>query len=128
MSRLIAVALAAYYGGGGAYMLLDPRGWLSFMVGRQIEGRLPGEHFIHDIALAALASAFGFLVFALRPKHWAAALVAAAFPALHAAMHAIDMVEGHAPRLLFDLIVFSAPALAGIAVVILGRSHLERSA
>ncbi len=91
---LIAIGLGIFYTVGGAYMLLDSDGWLSFMVGRRIEGPLPFAHFIHDTGLAFIASAFGFLFFAARSNYWPAAAVAATFPALHAAMHAMAMIGG----------------------------------
>ncbi|GAM97470.1 hypothetical protein U91I_01096 [alpha proteobacterium U9-1i] len=111
-----AIALALFHGANAVFMLLDPRGWLSFVVGRAIEGPLPGAHFIADVGWAFLASAFGFLLFALKPSQWGAAAAGAAFPLLHALMHGADMAQGHANRLGFDLALITAPALLGLLV------------
>jgi|CXWL01.1.fsa_nt_gi hypothetical protein len=116
--RLGAGALALFHGGNAAFMLIDPRGWLSFVIGRAVEGPLPGAHFIADVGWAFLASAFGFLLFALKPNQWGAAAAGAAFPLLHALMHASEMLQGHANRLSFDLALIVAPALLGAAIAI----------
>lgn len=114
--RRLACILALFHGVNASFMLLDPRGWLSFVVGHAVEGPLPGPHFIADVGWAFLASAFGFLVFALKPNQWGAAAAGAAFPVLHALMHTSDIVQGHASRLGFDLALIVAPALIGVIV------------
>lgn len=114
--RGLAGALTILHAGNAVYMLTDPRGWLSFVIGQPVAHAPPGVHFIYDVGLAFLASAVGFALFALRPNLWAAALVGAAFPLFHAIMHVMEMAEGHAPRLGFDLAAIVAPALLGLAI------------
>jgi hypothetical protein len=120
--RSVAFALAAFHGGNAVFMLLQPREWLSFIVGRAVAGPMPGAHFIADVGWAFLASAVGFLLFALKPQQWGAAAVAAAFPVLHALMHVAEMAQGEASRLGFDLALIVAPAVIGAAIAWPGRT------
>lgn len=108
--------LGLFFGVFGAYMLLDSAGWLSLMIGRAVSGSLPGQHFIYDVGLAFMASGLGFVVAAVRPQWRGVSLVAAAFPAFHAAMHVLEMVQGGAHRLVFDLVAIVAPALLGVLI------------
>ncbi len=115
--RALASALAALHGANGVFMLLAPVAWLSFVTGRTIAGPPPGVHFLFDVGWAFIASAIGFLVFALRPQQWAAAAIGGAFPLLHAGMHVAEILQGHAFRLGFELVAIVAPALLGIMVL-----------
>lgn len=118
LRRVIAAALALLHGGNGVFMLSDPAGWLSFVIARPITQTPPGVHFIYDVGWAFLASALGFLLFALKPKQWGAAAIGAAFPLLHALMHVVEMLQGHTPRLGFDLAAIVAPAVLGVLIAI----------
>lgn len=117
LRRALASALAALHGANGLFMLLAPAAWLSFVSGRTITGPPPGVHFLFDVGWAFVASAIGFLVFALKPQQWAAAAIGGAFPLLHAGMHVAEMLQGHAFRLGFELAAIVTPALLGIVVL-----------
>lgn len=114
--RIIAFGLAALHASNGVFMLTDPRGWLSFVVGRPIEQTPAGVHFMFDVGWAFVASAIGFLVFAMKPRQWGAAVAGCSFPLLHALMHTGDMLQGHSSRPGFELAAIVIPALLGVIV------------
>lgn len=116
MWRFLTALLGAFHALFGAFMLIDSETWLSLMIGRDIHGPLPGQHFIYDVGFAFLASGIGFAIAALRSNLRGAALVACLFPAFHAAMHAIMMMQAGSARWLFDCVVIVAPALIGVAL------------
>lgn len=119
LTSLTLALLGGFYSAFGAWMLIDPEGWLSFMISRTVRGPLPGEHFITDAALAFMASGFGFLLAALLSKHRGIALAACIFPALHAGLHIVSMMQGEHDRWLFDYAVIVAPAAIGVLVALL---------
>lgn len=114
----VLALLGGFHGAYGAWMLVDPEGWLSFMIGRIVRGPLPGEHFITDVALAFMASGLGFVLAALLAKQRGIALAACIFPALHAGLHIVGMVRGERDRWLFDNAVIVAPALVGVLLAL----------
>ncbi len=77
----------------GLFMLLAPAAWYQMTPGVDGTGPL-NQHFVRDIGGAYLAVGAGLVWFAIDTGAQGAAIVAAAFLALHALVHVGDAVAG----------------------------------
>ena len=110
-------ALAAILGLGlmanALWMLVSPESWYQAIPGVASTGPA-NVHFIRDIGCAYLAVALSLLWLARSPKQaWPAALAGGGFLALHALVHAWDVIAGreHAHQLATDLPSLFLPAI-----------------
>jgi hypothetical protein len=127
MSRIVSGLLAAILGANGLAMLFAGLWWYGVVPGVTATGPF-NPHFVRDIGVAYLVTAGGLGWFAARPRAgWPALAAAAAFLALHAAIHVFDAVCGTKPLadVTRDLAGIYLPAL--IAVVLTLRRPHERS-
>jgi hypothetical protein len=120
---ILGIGLAA----NGLVMLAAPDAWYAAVPG--VTGTGPfNAHFIRDIGVAYLLCGAALPWFAISPAARPAAVVGAAFLALHAAVHLWDAAAGreHMHQLLIDLpSVFLPPVLAiWIAWRPLGRGSI----
>ncbi|MBB5519454.1 hypothetical protein [Amphiplicatus metriothermophilus] len=124
MKRLLAGALAAFYGVNGASMLIDGPGWYARIPGVEHTGPY-NPHFVADIGAAFLAAALGLAARAWRPGLWPAAAAGAAFVCFHALIHIAEMLGGHSRAPVADalLVIFPAALAAWSATPDIGDVH-----
>lgn len=97
MTRWIAAILALALGANAIVQLAAPLAWYDTIPGVALTGAY-NPHFVRDIAMAYLVVTLGLAWFAWRPRQgWPALVCAAAFLALHAAIHIGDGACGSAP-------------------------------
>jgi hypothetical protein len=103
MRRAISILLAVTMGGNGLVMLAAGRWWYGAVAGVPETGPF-NPHFVKDIGAAYLVAGAAFAWLAARPAPEArgAAIAAAAFLALHAAIHLAEAAG--APAGLADLV------------------------
>ena len=107
---ILGIALAA----NGFVMLGAPAAWYAAVPGVAATGPF-NAHFIRDIGVAYFLCGASLPWFAISPAARPAAMIGAAFLALHAAVHLWDAAAGreHLHQLLIDLPpVFLPPVLA----------------
>lgn len=107
---ILGIGLAA----NGLVMLGVPDAWYAAVPGVTATGPF-NAHFIRDVGVAYLLSGAALPWFAISPTARPAAVVGAAFLAIHAAVHIWDAAAGreHIHQLLIDLpSVFLPPVLA----------------
>ena len=95
--RWLAGVLGAFNALNGAIMLADGRHWYDTVPGVVFTGPY-NPHFVQDIGAAFLATVLGLVARAWRVRYWPAAVVAAGFLALHAAIAARGDPCRHAHR------------------------------
>lgn len=115
LMRTIAGALVLFHGANGLFMGAAPERWWGQVPGVADTGPF-NPHFVSDVGLAFLASAFGFAAFAVRPEARWAARVAALFPALHAGLHLAGIVLGRDADAGLDLAMIALPAAVGLVI------------
>lgn len=97
MSRTLSAALAAVLGANGLIMLFAGLWWYGAVPGVTATGPY-NPHFVRDIGAAYLVVGLSLAAFAWRPREaWPALCAAAAFLALHAAIHVFDAACGSHP-------------------------------
>jgi hypothetical protein len=97
MNRWITAILAVVLGANSVFQLIAPLAWYDAVPGVALTGAY-NPHFVRDIAMAYLVVVLGLAWFAWRPRQgWPALVCAAAFLALHAAIHIGDGACGSAP-------------------------------
>jgi hypothetical protein len=114
MRRAVAWILGIGLAANGLVMLGVPAAWYAAVPGIDATGPF-NAHFIRDIGVAYFLCGVALPWFALSPAARPAAVIGAAFLALHAAIHLWDAAAGreHVHQLLIDLpSVFLPPALA----------------
>ena len=107
---ILGIGLAA----NGLVMLAVPDAWYAAVPGVTATGPF-NAHFIRDIGAAYLVCGVALPWFAISPTARPAAVIGAAFLAIHAVVHLWDAAAGreHVHRLLIDVpSVFLPPALA----------------
>ena len=120
----LATLLAAVLGGNGLVMLFAGAWWYTAVPGVPATGPF-NPHFVKDIGAAYLVAGASLAAFAWRPgRAFAALLAAAAFLALHAAIHIADALASPTcgRDLVRDLPGIFVPALIALA---LSLSHLN---
>lgn len=93
--RFILLALAAYHGINGAFMLIAPEIWYDTVPGASHTGAY-NIHFIKDIGLAFLAAGFALGYAGWRGIVPGLLLAALVFTAGHAGLHTLEMIEHRA--------------------------------
>lgn len=95
--RTVAATLAAGLGANALVMLGAPFPWYEAVPGVTATGPY-NSHFVRDIGAAYLVAAGGLAGFSAWPRSaWPALAAAAAFLALHAAIHVYDAACGRRP-------------------------------
>jgi hypothetical protein len=128
----LKTALAAVIGLGLAanaiWMLSSPEGWYQAIPGVAATGPA-NVHFIRDIGCAFLIVAISLLWLARSPKQaWPAAMAGGGFLALHALVHAWDMIAGreHIHQLAADLPAVFLPAILVVWLAWPRKRELEK--
>ena len=116
--RIFAVILAVYHGANGFFMLALPGLWYATVPGVTETGPF-NAHFVEDIGIAFLASAFALALFARRGFHHLVLWPAALFLGGHAALHLSEMlVHGaNAGAALRDILIIVVPGLLPLALI-----------
>jgi len=124
VSLLLAIALA----GNGVVMLWDPAGWYGLVPGVPETGPL-NPHFVRDIGCAYTVTGVALACFAIDARARAAALAGGAFLALHALVHAADLIGGREPwgSAIPDLVTVVAPAVIVLWAAFPPRSNQENN-
>lgn len=114
MRRWLAGLLGTFGLANGLFMLVAPSVWAGVVPGVAAHGPIP-PHFLQDVGAAYVAAALGLLARAVRPAWWPAAAAGTTFLVLHAVLHLIELVSGHAHAPLSELGLVVLPA--GLAIV-----------
>lgn len=89
--RWVAGLLGTFNALNGVVMLADGRHWYESVPGVVFTGPY-NPHFVQDIGAAFLAAGLGLAARAWRVRYWPAAVVGAAFLALHATIHVAMLI------------------------------------
>jgi hypothetical protein len=114
MRAVIASILGVLLAANGIAMLVGPAGWYAAVPGVTHTGPL-NFHFVRDIGCAYLMAGGALVWLAINLRAWPAALTAAVFLTLHAAIHVADAAAGREAvrQLLIELPgVFVPPTIA----------------
>ena len=114
MRGIVAWVLGIGLVANGLVMLAVPDAWYAAVPGVTATGPF-NAHFVRDIGAAYLVCGAALPWFAISPAARPAAVIGAAFLAVHAVVHLWDAAAGreHVHQLLIDLLpVFLPPALA----------------
>jgi hypothetical protein len=118
MVRIIAGVLALILAGNGVMMLLAPLPWYDAVPGVVATGPF-NPHFVRDIGAAYLVAGLGVAWFGWRPREgWPALVAAAAFLAIHAAIHVYDATCGTRPLQDFVRDLGGVYVLAAVALLL----------
>jgi len=107
--RIAAWVLGLMAAGNGAFMLAAGRRWYETIPGVTHTGPF-NPHFVADIGAAYLVAGLALVARGWRGGYWPAALAGAAFFALHALIHVIDIASGHSALPGMDAALVIAPA------------------
>jgi len=125
--RWLAGALGAFNALNGVVMLADGKHWYNAVPGVVFTGPY-NAHFVQDIAAAFLTAGLGLIARAWQPRYWPAAVIGAAFLAMHALIHVI-MLIGMTLGLCsdeawpFDIALVIAPAALALFVSFPGKGE-----
>jgi len=128
-TRIVLLAIAAFLGVNGLFMLASPTAWYYGIDSVPATGPL-NVHFVRDIGCAYLAAGVGVLLGALRPA-WIVpgGLAAVTFIGGHALVHLWETVAGHAhgaPSLVDAAGVYAAPVLLLLVLAAAMRRRLPQ--
>ncbi|AKJ27212.1 hypothetical protein [Caldimonas brevitalea] len=129
LHRVLTVTLSASFAANAVLMLALPRWWYDSVPGVALRGPF-NLHFIHDIGVAYLAASVGLAWRAWSPAGAPAALVAALFLGLHAAVHVVDLLAGRCgwESAKVDIVSVLLPAVLAAVVAPGGNAAAARSA
>jgi hypothetical protein len=111
---VLFLVLAATNIANGLWMLIAPEGWYHGLPAAVPDTGPLNTHFVRDIGAAFLTVGIAFAVATFRAEMRRAVLgFATAFFVLHAAIHVLDLLEGHIPasHWLIDMPGVFLPAL-----------------
>jgi hypothetical protein len=115
MRRILAGAVGLFDAVNGVAMLVAPAAWFAAVPG--VHGAF-NDHFVQDVGAAFLAAGLGLLARAWEPRWWPAAAAGAGFLGLHAGLHVVGWLDGHATAA--DLLLVVVPALLAAYAAIPG--------
>ncbi|MEO0982542.1 MAG: hypothetical protein AAFX03_07805 [Pseudomonadota bacterium] len=95
MIKTTLFLLAAFFAATGVFMFAAPLAWYEATPGVSMMGPF-NQHFVRDVGLVFIASAAGLALGAARDNR-DAALIGAAWPAMHAVFHIVIWVGRGAP-------------------------------
>jgi L-cystine uptake protein TcyP (sodium:dicarboxylate symporter family) len=117
MKPVMGVLLALALGLNGAAMLIAPAWWYAAVPGVRGTGPL-NTHFVKDVGAAYVVCCVAFLAVAVNAKGWGrgAAVAAALFLGLHAAIHLVEAFASLDPLadMARDFTGVTAPALLAL--------------
>jgi hypothetical protein len=120
LARTLTAILAVILGANGLAMLFAGLWWYGVVPGVIAAGPY-NPHFVRDIGAAYLVTATGLAWFAARPREgWPALAGAAAFLAVHAAIHVFDAACGTRPLadVTRDFAAVYLPALITVVIAL----------
>lgn len=109
IKRAISAIIGAASALNGAFMLIDGGRWYDTVPGLAHTGPY-NAHFVADIGAAYLVSGMALAARAWRPRYWPAALAGAAFFAMHAIIHVLDLLAHRSGAPLVDVGLVIVPA------------------
>ena len=112
--RVLFLVLAVTNVANGLWMLIAPQGWYHDLPAGVPDTGPLNTHFVRDIGAAFLTVGVAFTVATFRAEMRRAVLAfATVFFVLHAAIHVLDLLEGHIPasHWLIDMPGVFLPAL-----------------
>ena len=120
IKRAISAIIGAASALNGAFMLIDGGRWYDTVPGLAHTGPY-NAHFVADIGAADLVSGMALAARAWRPRYWPAALAGAAFFAMHAIIHVLDLLAHRSGAPLVDVGLVIVPA----AIALLAATRWE---